>query len=94
MNERLYKIWTNMKQRCTNPNYVRSKDYMGRGITICNEWLNNYQAFEDWSMNNGYSDNLSIDRINNSGNYEPNNCRWTTAEVQANNTRSVKKVRI
>lgn len=90
-NPRLYKIYDGMKQRCTNPNYPRSKDYMGRGITICKEWMKSYQSFKIWALNNGYSEELSIDRIDNDGNYCPENCRWVDAKTQANNKRNVKK---
>lgn len=85
--QRLYRIWTGMKQRCYNPNCDNYPDYGGRGITICDEWLGNYEAFKDWALSHGYSDNLSIDRINVNGNYEPSNCRWATMKVQANNKR-------
>ena len=90
-NPRLYKIYVGMKQRCTNPNYPRSKDYMGRGITICEEWMDIYQLFKKWALANGYTDELSIDRIDNDGNYEPTNCRWVDATTQANNKRNVPK---
>lgn len=87
-NDRLYGIWINMKHRCNNPNDPRYYDYGGRGITVCNEWLHSYENFKDWSMRNGYTERLSIDRINVNGNYEPSNCRWATNKEQQNNMRS------
>ena len=83
---RLYKIYAGMKDRCYNKNNKRYDIYGQKGIKICDEWLNSYEAFRDWAMSNGYKEDLTIDRINSNGNYCPDNCRWTTAEVQANNT--------
>ena len=83
---RLYSIWKAMNKRCNNNNTGRWNRYGGRGITVCKEWQDDYIPFRDWSLQNGYSDNLSIDRINNDGNYEPSNCRWATTTQQANNT--------
>jgi len=86
--ERLYKIWFDMKRRCYNKKNSNFQNYGGRGITVCDEWRNNYLAFKKWSTSNGYSDVLSIDRKDVNGNYEPSNCRWATEEIQRNNKRS------
>lgn len=83
---RLYHIWSNMKQRCFNKKYHGYNRYGGRGITVCEEWAKHFESFRDWSYQNGYDDTKSIDRINNDGNYEPNNCRWADALTQSRNT--------
>lgn len=85
---RLYCIWEHMKQRCYNKNNYEYYLYGGRNITICEEWRNSFTAFYNWALANGYKEELSIDRINNNENYEPNNCRWATCETQANNRRT------
>ena len=87
-NTRLYKIWIGMKQRCCNKNDPRYKDYGGRGITVCDEWIASYENFKQWALSNNYNDALSIDRLDVNGNYEPLNCRWATTKEQQNNMRS------
>lgn len=84
---RLYRIYRCIKTRCYYAGDINYKNYGGRGISVCNEWLASYDAFKFWALNNGYQDNLSIDRINVNGNYEPANCRWATNAEQHNNTR-------
>lgn len=85
--ERLYRIWIGMKRRCCDVNDKQYHNYGARGITICEEWVNNYAVFREWAYKNGYADNLTIDRINNDDGYYPENCRWTTMQVQSNNRR-------
>lgn len=87
-NSRLYKIYNNIKSRCYNSNTPQYKDYGGRGIQLCTQWLRDFTTFYNWSLNNGYEDSLTIDRINVDGNYEPNNCRWVSKSTQSNNKRN------
>ena len=88
---RLYGIWNHMKTRCYVKSYHAFRHYGGRGITVCDEWANDFQAFYDWAMSHGYRDDLSIDRIDVNGNYEPSNCRWATQKEQVSNRRNAKK---
>lgn len=75
---KIYNVWKGMKQRCFNSNHKSFKYYGGRGIVVCDEWKNDFQAFYDWAMENGYEEGLTIDRIEAEGNYEPSNCEWVT----------------
>jgi len=88
---KLYKIWANMKSRCNNPNASHYEYYGGKGIKICEEW-HDFKAFQIWAANNGYSDGLTIDRIDNDKDYCPDNCRWITKRQQASNKSNNQKV--
>jgi len=82
---RLYRIWCAMKYRCTNPSAIRYSNYGGRGIKVCPEWERSFPAFQEWALKNGYSEGLSIDRIDNNLGYFPENCRWVDALTQNRN---------
>lgn len=84
---RLHSIWAGMKERCLSPGSHAYALYGGRGITVCDEWRNSFDAFRDWALTHGYSEDLSIDRIDVDGDYCPENCRWADAITQSNNTR-------
>ena len=91
---RLYTIWCGMRQRCTNPNREAYGLYGGKGVKVCEEW-NDYAAFRDWALANGYADGLSIDRIDPAGDYRPENCRWLTPSentARANKNHTTRRV--
>lgn len=82
---RLYRIWANIKTRCLNEHDPHYKNWGGRGVQICSEWKESFSSFRDWAISHGYADTLTIDRINNDGNYCPENCRWVTNEDNVEN---------
>lgn len=90
-NNRLYNIWAGMNYRCTHPKASHWQDYGGKGIRVCDEWKNNFQAFAEWAIAHGYAQNLEIDRIDNDGNYCPENCRWIDHKDNSRN-RGVKRL--
>ena len=91
---RLYSVYRNMINRCVNKNVPEFIHYGGRRIQVCSEWRRSYVNFKNWAIINGYKDGLTIDRINNNGNYEPNNCRWVDMKTQSNNRRTNKMIEI
>lgn len=82
---RLFRVWANMHQRCENPNNKDWKYYGGKDVKVCEEWTT-FEGFSKWALNNGYREDLTIDRISVDEGYSPNNCRWTSMKVQMNNT--------
>lgn len=84
---KLYKVWAAVKQRCTNPKNKAYKNYGGRGVKLCDEWLE-YEPFEKWAFENGYAEGLQLDRIDNNGSYSPDNCRFVSAVENSHNKRN------
>lgn len=87
-NTRLYSIWTGMKNRCLYPSQKEYHNYGSRGIKVCEEWMNSFEEFQNWALHNGYKYNLTLERKNVNGNYEPSNCCWITQKEQLYNTRN------
>lgn len=84
--EKLYQVWLNMRRRCYEPTNKRWEHYGGKGIQVCGEWKDDYLAFREWAMSNGYKKSLTLDRVDNDGDYCPENCRWADLKTQQNNT--------
>jgi hypothetical protein len=82
-----------MKARCYNPNWPQFKDWGGRGITVCAIWKDDYVAFRTWALDNGFEDGLTLDRADNDGSYNPENCRWVTKKENCRNRRTAKMIK-
>lgn len=93
-NNRLYGIWNGMRQRCTRANFPNYYNYGGRGIKICPEWENDFDAFYHWANSSGYEDNLTLDRVDNDKGYCPENCRWATVKEQSRNRKTNRFIEI
>lgn len=91
-NRKLERVYRNMKSRCTNEKTDSYKNYGGRGISVCDEWLASIDVFFEWALSHGYKDTLSLERINNDGNYEPSNCTWIAPEHQVRNKRTTRRL--
>lgn len=91
---RLYGIWIDMRARCSYKKSINWHLYGGRGIIVCDAWQNDFSVFRDWAFNNGYKDGLQLDRIDNDGNYEPDNCKWSSRSEQGNNRRTCNYITI
>ena len=87
---KLYKVWHSMVSRCHNIKSQSYNLYGNRGIKVCNEWKNSIISFHNWALENGYKEGLEIDRIDNDGNYEPNNCQWVSSKQNSRNRRQSK----
>ncbi len=87
----IYRVWQSMKRRCDSPKIKNYRHWGGRGIIVCDGWLNSFLIFCNWALDNGWREGLSLDRINNDGNYEPSNCRFIT---QADNNRNSRQTKL